>query len=105
MQLRSHATVGKLTLVDVARVGLLPRLGALLLLTSGGGGLLASFLLLGRSSGITAGVLEGEALESSNISALLDENGNGLDKRQKARLVAGSLHSTAGLVSPPSTSL
>jgi hypothetical protein len=48
----------KLTLVDVARVGLLPGLGALLLLAGGGGGLLASLLLLGgrlASRGLAAG--------------------------------------------------
>lgn len=48
----------RLTLVDVAGVGLLPRLGALLLLAGGGGGLLASLLLLNgslASRGLAAG--------------------------------------------------
>lgn len=36
------------TLVDVARVGLLPGLAPLLLLARGSGGLLASLFLLGR---------------------------------------------------------
>ena len=49
---------GKLTLVDVGGVGLLPGLGALLLVTGGSGGLLASLLLLSGSlagRGLAAG--------------------------------------------------
>jgi hypothetical protein len=49
---------GKLTLVDVGGVGLLPGLGALLLVTGGSGGLLASLLLLSwclSSGGLAAG--------------------------------------------------
>ena len=52
----------QLTLVDVGGVGLLTRLGALLLLT-GGGGLLAGILLLrglgGSSRGLGGGLLVG----------------------------------------------
>ncbi len=52
------AKKGKLTLVDVGGVGLLPGLGALLLVTRGRGGLLASLLLLSgslASRGLAAG--------------------------------------------------
>ena len=45
----SGSESGKLTLVDVGGVGLLPGLGALLLVTGGSGGLLASLLLLSGS--------------------------------------------------------
>lgn len=53
----------KLTLVDVAGVGLLAGLGALLLVT-GGGGLLAGILLLGSLGGSSRG-LGGGLLVSS----------------------------------------
>ena len=49
---------GKLTLVDVRGVGLLPGLGALLLVARGSGRLLASLLLLGgclTGRGLAAG--------------------------------------------------
>ena len=55
---RSRREIGKLTLVDVGGVGLLPGLGALLLLARGRGGLLASLLLLSGSlagRGLAAG--------------------------------------------------
>jgi hypothetical protein len=49
---RRGAAGGKLTLVDVGGVGLLPGLGALLLVAGGSGSLLASLLLLsGRLAG------------------------------------------------------
>ena len=54
----SAAGDGKLTLVDVGGVGLLPGLGALLLVARGSGGLLASLLLLSGSlagRGLAAG--------------------------------------------------
>jgi len=54
---------GKLTLVDVAGVGLLPGLGALLLVAGGGGGLLASLLLL-------SGCLSGRGLATGSGSLL-----------------------------------
>jgi hypothetical protein len=50
---------GKLTLVDVGRVGLLPGLGALLLLAGGRGGLLASLLLLNGGSLSSRGLAAG----------------------------------------------
>ena len=49
LELSATRQCEKHTFVDVARVGLLPRLATLLLLARrGGGGLLASLLLVGR---------------------------------------------------------
>ena len=59
--------IGKLTLVDVGRVGLLAGLAALLLLASGSGGLLASLLLLSRGLAANGSLAGGGGLLLSSL--------------------------------------
>ena len=59
--------IGKLTLVNVGRVGLLAGLAALLLLASGSGGLLASLLLLSRGLAANGSLAGGGGLLLSSL--------------------------------------
>jgi hypothetical protein len=63
----------KRTLVDVRGVGLLSRLGALLLLARGSGGLLASLLLLGGGLAASRGLAGGGGGLLSCLGSHLDE--------------------------------